>query len=560
MKPKQVLTFLFLLFISFVFASAQTPRRDFTRPQTYDVEHYVIRVGFDRPDKKVIGETTIRFRPLKGGLRTAEFDAVGITFQSVTLQPAGTPLSFKTGNGQVIVTLDRAYDPTEPITIRFKHTATPKKGVYFVGKEVDENGKPIHSDQIWTQGEPDEARHWFPSFDFPSDKATVEQYITANQGEKVIGNGDLVEELKNADGTVTFHYHMKIPTPTYLISFVIGEYSRVGDQYRDVPLGFFVYPGTEAVATKAFGDTKDMMRVFESLTGIDYPFNKYDQTIVSNFTFGGMENITATTMADTEIFAVNNPLFAAGVGDLVSHELAHSWFGNLVTCKNWAELWLNEGFATFMEAVYREKAYGRGSYLNKIMRDAQIFMIDDVVNRKRNALFNENADDVAGLFDHPATIYSKGGAVLHTLREEIGDEAFWKGVNLYLTRHRLGNVESTDLKAAMEEASRRDLGWFFDQWVYKGGHPKLDVRYVWNAASKTLRLTVAQTQRPDKITPAVFRLPLDVEFTTGATEKTVEKITITKRSEVFSIKLPSKPTEVKVDPRERIPVKFVKMQ
>lgn len=557
MRSKQFLTFFLLFLSSCVLVAAQASRRDFNRPQRYDVEHYVIRVGFDRADKRVNGVTTIRFRPLKNGFKTVEFDAVAITFQSVTLEPAGTPLTHRTANGQVIVTLDRAYSPTETITVRFKHTATPKKGVYFVAKEVDENGKQVHSDQIWTQGEPDEARHWFPSFDFPSDKATFEQYITANAGEEIIGNGELVEELKNADGTVTFHYHMKAPMPTYLVSFVIGDYSLVTDKYRDVPLGYYVYPGTEAIVPKAYGETKDMMRVFESLTGIDYPFNKYDQTMVSDFAFGGMENVTATTMADSEIFAVNNPLFAAGVGDLVSHELAHSWFGNLVTCRNWAELWLNEGFATFMEAVYREKAYGRGSYINKIMRDAQIFMIDDVVNRKRTALFNEHADDVAGLFDHPATNYSKGGAVLHTLREEIGDEAFWKGVNIYLTRHRLGSVESTDLKRAMEEASKRDLGWFFDQWVYKGGHPKLDVRHVWNPRSKTVKLTVTQTQKPDKITPAAFRLPLEVEFT-NRTTKTTQKIAVTKRTEVFSVEVPSKPTKVTVDPDQRIPVKFVK--
>lgn len=558
MKLRRVLTptWLFLLLIITSYAAAQPTRRNFTRPQTFDVEHYDIRVNFDRPAKKVIGETTITFKPLKDGLKTAGFDAIDLTFNSVTLGPDAKRVKFRTANGKVDVDLDRPYNANESVTLTFKHTAVPRKGVYFVDPE-SENGKEIHSAQIWTQGEADEARHWFPSFDFPSDKATTDQYITATADETVVSNGELVEKTTNTDGSVTHHYRMTVPTPVYLISFIIGKYVRISDKYGDIPLGFYVYPGSEPIGQKAFGDTKEMIRVFESLTGVKYPFNKYDQTIVSGSNFGGMENITATTMSDTDIFSVNNPLFEATVGDLVSHELAHSWFGNLVTCRNWAELWLNEGFATFMEAAFREKAYGRRNYIAKVMFDAREFMVDDTVNRRRTALFNYNADNVGELFERPATNYNKGGAVLHTLREEIGDEAFWKGVNVYLNRHRFGGVESTDLLAAMEEASNRDLKWFFDQWVYRGGFPKLDVKEVWLPASSTLKLTVTQTQKGDVLTPAAFRLPLDVEFTIGEDKKT-EKVNITKRVETFSFKLASRPTAVKLDPLEKIPIKAVK--
>ncbi len=559
MRSNRFLTSLSVLLLLLVFgsAAAQTSRRDFNRPQFYDAEHYILRVGFDRRAKKVIAETTIRFKPLRKNFAVAEFDAVGITFSSVTLEPMGKSLKFRSAGGKVTVTLDKPYDTTDTVAVRFKHSSTPRKGVYFVDRSV-ESGKEIHSDQIWTQGEADEARHWFPSFDFPSDKATFENYITANAGETVVGNGELLDEVKNADGTVTHHYRMNVPIPTYLVSFVIGKYTKVTDKYLNTTLGFYIYPGGEATARKAYGNTKEMMRVFEALTSVPFQFNKYDQTVVAGFTFGGMENVTATTMADTEIFAVNNPLFAAGVEDLVSHELAHSWFGNFVTCKNWAELWLNEGFATFMEAAFREKMYGRQSYLNKIRRDAEIFILDDAVNNKRNALFNQNAGDVGALFDRPATIYNKGGAVVHTLREELGDATFWKAVNIYLNRHKFASVESTDLKAAMEEASGRDLDWFFDQWVYKAGHPKLDVKHVWDPAAKTLRVTVTQNQKADAITPAAFRLPLDIEFTIG-TEKQIEKINITKRVERFEFKLSARPDKIEVDPLEKVPVKTVKV-
>lgn len=537
-------------------AAAQKPRPDFNRPRTYDVQHYIVRTSFDRAKRKVFGDTTVILTPLKPAFAQAELDAADMTFTSVSLEPEGKALKYRTAGEKVFVTLDRAYMPGEKISIRFQYTATPKKGVYFVDQRV-ENGKTINPAQIWTQGQADEAHHWIPSFDFPSDKATSEQFITAEKGETVVANGELVEVKDNGDGTATFHYKMPIPHSIYLLSFVIGKYSKVEDRYNDVPLAYYVYPGTEPIVPAAFGRTKEIMRVFEGLTGVKYAFNKYDQTIVAGFTFGGMENITATTLADTEVLLANIPIARSSVEDLVSHELSHSWFGNLVTCKNWAELWLNEGFATFMEAAFREKLYGRENYMLKVRFDAEMFIADDAVNPNRNGLFNQNAGNVATLFERPATIYNKGGAVLHTLREEVGDTAFWKAINLYLNRHKFDNVESTDLQKAMEDASGRNLDWFFSQWVYSGGHPKLDVREIYDRNTRTLRLVIRQIQTPDKITPAAFRLPLEVEIKTGNSSRT-EKLDIKRRLETFTYKLDSKPTGLNLDPSEKIPVKTVK--
>ena len=535
----------------------QQARPDFNRASDFDIQHYVLRVSFDRPTHKVIGDTTVRLKPLNENFRRVTLDSVGISYSSVTLEQGGTPLKFRPQGGSVIVDLDRAYSPNETVGIRFQYSAVPKKGIYFMPEQKGE-GMPGHSAQIWTQGEPDEARHWFPSFDFPSDKATTEQFITANRNETVVGNGTLVEKTDNPDGTVTHHFKMDVPHSTYLISFVLGEYAVVKEKYREIPLGYYVYPGTESVVPKAYGRTGEMIRVFEEFTQVEFPFAKYDQTIVSAFNFGGMENITATTMADTEILLVNNPLFAGGVEDLVSHELAHSWFGNLVTCKNWAELWLNEGFATFMEAAFREKAYGRRNYIVKILSDAEEFKIDDAVNTKRNGLFNRNAGNVSALFERAATTYDKGGVVLHMLREQVGDAAFWRAVNIYLNRHKFGSVESTDLRKAMEEASGQDLGWFFNQWVYGLGSPKLTVKQAYNPGSKTLTLTVSQTQKLDRLTPPAFRLPLDVEVHSGR-NVSAEKIELRKRVETFRIKVASRPTKLVFDKDEKIPLKMVKI-
>jgi len=546
-----------------ILASASVPsygqksRANFNRPQTFDAQNYTIRASFDASQKKVFGDTTVSLKPLKPGFSVVELDAIDLTFESVKLEASGTDLQYRTDKGKVFVTLDKGYGPDDLISIRFKYSAKPDKGVYFVGAETA-NDKFRHSAQIWSQGEAEEARHWFPSFDFPSDKATSEEYLTVDKGETVVGNGEFLGKVENADGTETWHYKMPVPHSTYLVSFVIGNYLKVEDRYRDIPLSFYVYPEMEATARHAFGDTKRMIGVYEELTGVPFPYNKYDQTIVAEFQFGGMENITATTMADTEIFLADVDLFREGiVVDLVSHELAHSWFGDLVTCRNWAELWLNEGFATYMEAAYREKVNGRDDYINAIKSDVKEFLLDDVVNQNRYGLFNQTAGDTGSLFDSAGVTYHKGGAVLHTLREQVGNDNFWRALNVYLNRFKYANVESTDLRKVMEEVSGQDLAWFFDQWVYGIGAPHLDVRQAYSPRTGKLRLTVTQTQKPATDVPAAFRLPMDVEITTSK-GTTTQKIDITKRVETFTLKVAARPTEMKLDPEDKLPIKIVK--
>jgi aminopeptidase N len=266
-----------------------------------------------------------------------------------------------------------------------------------------------------------------------------------------------------------------------------------------------------------------------------------------------MENITATTMADVEMF-LNKP---DEVEDLVSHELAHSWFGNMVTCKNWAELWLNEGFATYMEAAYREKKYGRKDYLRKLRDDLEVFMADEAVKQNRHGLYNLLARPDKELFD--VTTYQKGGLVIHTLRETVGTENFWKAINIYLTRHKFQNVETSDLKNVMEEVSKMDLDWFFEQWVYGGGYPKLKIEQIYNSPAKRLELTVRQTQTVDKLTPEAFILPMEIEITLENGENKIEKIEIKKREETFSIKLNKEPKKVVFDKDEKILLKSIKV-
>ena len=549
------LCFLFLtLFVPQI--SGQNNTRNFNRERKYDVQHYSIRTSFDRRQKTVSGETTISFKPLGRDLKTVEFDSVGLKYDFVRSAANNSDLDFRLTNQKIVITLDKAYDANDLISIIFKYSAKPAKGIYFIDADI-ENGKIERDAQIWTQGEAEEARYWFPSYDFPDDKATSEQFITADKSETVIANGELIEKTENSDGTNTFHYRMAIPHSTYLTSFVIGKYSKVTDAYKNIALGFYVYPGLESIVPAAYGETKEMFRIFEEITGVEYPYKKYDQTMVANFSFGGMENITATTMADTEIlFARSNK---GAVEDLVSHELAHSWFGNLVTCRNWAELWLNEGFATFMEAAYREKKYGRADYIRKVKGDADQFFAFDATGNTNFALFNTLADptDDDSLFN--TVTYQKGGAVLHTLRETVGEEAFWKALNIYLNRYKFGNVETPDLQRVMEETSGKKLDWFFKQWVYATGYPQIEVQQSYNPANKKLNLTFTQIQKTGRNTPAAFILPLEAEIQTAKGEVT-EKFEIASRKQNFTIQLEEKPIKIVFDKSFKLPLINVKLK
>jgi aminopeptidase N len=507
---------------------------------------YTIRTRFDVPQKTVIGDETVTLKPLAAGLKSFELDASGMKIESVSLSETSAPLQWTQPPDKLSITLDRAYDPAETISVRIQYRARPERGIYFIPQTI--NGKWSKPAQIWTQGEPEENHYWFPCYDFPDDKATSEQYITTAANEIAISNGSLVETISNPDGTRTFHWKMEQPHGSYLISLVVGDYVRLADAYNNIPVEYYTYRGTETEAQQAFGRTPEMMRWFSQVLNYDYPYQRYAQVIVANFIFGGMENITATTQADTEILNHASKEEQGSVDNLVSHELAHSWFGNLVTCKDWSQAWLNEGFATFMEASYKEHERGRDAYLQEMRMNAMTYFMEDALKYRRPIVYDRYRAPI-DLFD--ATLYKKGALIVHMLRETVGDDLFWKSLNRYLTENRLKSVETADLQRAFAETTGQNLDWFFDQWVYKAGFPELRVRSSYQAPSRVLTLEVEQTQTPDAFTPAVFRLPVEIEIATAGRERT-ERIEIRQRRQFFTFQLDGQPLMIRFDKGERI--------
>jgi aminopeptidase N len=522
------------------------------RPQrTYDVQHYIIRTRFDVAAGSVDGDATIVLKPLAQGFQRFELDAANMEFDSVRLDPEGKELRWSQAKEKLYITLDRSYSPSETVAVRIRYSATPEKGLYFIeaspATRYRRYAKPA---QIWSQGEPEDNHHWFPCYDFPDDKATSEQYITTTKADEIaISNGELLETITNADGTRTFHWKMDQPHSSYLISLIVGNYAKLTARYKNVPVEYYTYPGTETKARNAFGKTPQMMQWFSERFQYEFPFNRYAQTVVANFIFGGMENITATTQADTEILSGEGDDPSLSVDNLVAHELSHSWFGNIATCKDWANLWVNEGFATFFEAAYKEHASGRDAYLDEMRSNAATYFSEDIFQYRRPVISSRYQTPV-DLFD--STVYKKGGVVVHMLREVVGDEAFWSALTAYLNEFKHQNTDARDVQRVFERVSGKNLDWFFDQWLYKAGYPEFRVRQAYNPQTRQLTLDVEQTQAPDTTTPAVFQVP-GVEVEIGTTRgRQIERIDITKRTERFTFKLDARPRMVVFDRGERV--------
>ncbi len=523
------------------FAFASSPRH-FERPRPFAVEHIGLELELDFEKRCVRGSATVEIRRVDPEATAIELDAVGFTLGEVTL--AGKRARHSYDGKTLVVDVAPSVDRAE-ITVAY--SATPRRGLYFL--DADEH-VPTRPKQAWTQFQEEDARHVFPCHDKPHAKMTTAARITVPAGFHVLSNGALVERKKSG-GRETFYWKMDEPHPSYLVTIVAGEFAeleasaRVFD--REVPLTYLVPKGREEDAQRTFANTPEMVSWFSELLGVPYPWNKYAQVVVSDFIFGGMENTTATTLYE-HILLDERAAIDITSDDLIAHELAHQWFGDLVTCRDWSEGWLNEGFATFMEHVWREHHLGRDEYDYGVKVDLESYM-GEASGRYRRPIVCQDYDAPLDLFDRH--LYEKGGLVLHVLRLELGDTLFWKGVTTYLKRHARGVVETRDLLRALEEVSGRSLGRRFEELVFRPGHPELEVDLAWEDG--VLRCTARQTQHAHDGVPNAFEVPivLAIALPDGREERR-EKLRFATRVDTFAIPCPVRPRYVVVDPEMRI--------
>ncbi len=407
----------------------------------------------------------------------------------------------------------RPTGPAIPSTWRSSTPARPSTGSTSSCPRPAYPEKPL---SFWTQGEAEETHHWLPCYDYPNDRATTEMIITVEKPLFVLSNGALVETKDNADNTTTYHWKMDVPHVSYLISLAASDFAVYHDRAGDLPVDYYVAKHVdEATARRFMGKTPQMIRFFGEKTGQPYPYAKYAQVCLPEFARRHGEHLRhdhdRRRALHDEIAGLEHD-----EDGLVAHELAHQWFGDLLTCKDWSHLWLNEGFASYFDPLFAEHDRGDDEFRLEMKGslDSLPGRATRVTAGRSSRPDTKTSDD---MFD--GVTYSKGACVLHTLRGLLGDEAWWKGIRAYVAAHKFQVVETDDFRKAMEAASGKDLKWFFDQWVYKAGHPELKVRWHYEDADKTVRVRIQQTQKVDDQTP-LFRLPTTLEITEDAGKTT----------------------------------------
>ena len=393
---------------------------------------------------------------------------------------------------------------------------------------------------LWTQGETHEARHWFPSFDYPNERFTSEVTCRVPEDMTVLSNGRMVsEDADPSTGLKAVRWLQEKPHVSYLIALVAGKLKGIHDKAGDVPLGFYT-PGSQIrQAQNSFESTAEMMAFFEGEIGVPYPWAQYNQVVVDDFNWGGMENTALTVLTDYTLFPDGFENLRSSQ-NLVAHELAHQWFGDYVTCKDWGHTWLNEGFATYYEALYDGHKHGREQLLYRQYRARQSI----VKHKDTRAIVTRAYKKEMEQFSYRS--YGKGGWVLHMLRSELGEYLFRRCIGSYLEAHALKSVVTEDLNAVVEALSGRSFDRFFDQWVYRGGVPHLKVSYSWLQEEMLAKVSVEQTHDlSDEV--LLFALPTAIRFMTDA--GIVDKeVTVTDRTHDFYFPFQAKPTAVLFDP------------
>ncbi len=519
------------------FAPLDSPERfKYAPDREVNVLHLALDVTPDFKQRTIKAAAVTRFKPLSKPVQEVQFDAVDLDVRSVTSTERIE--GYQNTGEKVIVTFAEPVPADREVTVTITYQAEPTSGLYFRTPEMGYKPGDTH---VFSQGEEIEARHWYPCFDSPNEKFTSEVTCRVPEGMIVISNGRLVSQEKDpATGLVAFHWSQEKSHANYLITLVAGYFKKLEDKHNDVPLAFYTPPSEFNEASNSFRDTKDIMAFFEREIGVPYPWAKYDQICVNDFVAGGMENTSATTLTDGTLFtsATEN---IRNSESLVSHEMAHQWFGDLVTCKDWSHIWLNEGFATYYQVLYDGHKNGHDSMLYSLYRDAQQVL---GIPNDTNAIVRRTFDEPSEMFGTLA--YPKGGWVLHMLRSQLGEELYRRCITTYLVRHEYGNVTTEDLRAVVEELSGHSYDQFFNQWLYHAHYPEIDANYSWDEKARLAKISIRQAQKlSDDV--LLFNFPLTIRFKEKA--GSVDRIVgVKQKDEDFYFPLDAAPEIVRLDP------------
>jgi aminopeptidase N len=469
------------------------------------------------------GKAWITLKPHFYATDSLALDAKGMAINKVAMVKGGTqiPLKYQYDDWRLHIKLDKTYKGGENYTIYIDYIAKPDefeekystgdmlgiKGMYFINPRGEEKDKPT---QIWTQGETESSSAWFPTIDKTNQKTTEEIYVTVDNKYVTLSNGLLLSQKKNADGTRTDYWKMDLPHSPYLFFLGVGNYAIIKDKYKNKEVNYYVEPDYASTAKKIFGNTPEMIGFFSKITGVDYPWSKYSQITGRDYVAGAMENTTATIHQETAQQDARQLIDGNIWETVIAHELFHQWFGDYVTTESWSNITLNESFADYSQTLWMEYKYGKDAGAAENFQGMQGYLGSGSEKKELVRFYYHDKEDV---FD--AVSYQKGGRILHMLRNLVGDSAFFKSINNYLTTNKFKSAEAHQLRLAFEEVTGRDLNWYFNQWYFGSGHPSVTIDYNYDNPNRKVTVIVKQTQSSGKM----FKIPLAIDIWNGNEKK-----------------------------------------
>ena len=526
--------------------------------RVYHVENYKLALRFDPAKGEIFGEETITLTPRVAALRRFYLDSAELAIERVTLDGVAghtTALAFTTQPSRLWITLPRASPRGAALRIAIRYHGFPRAGLYFVNPDAHYPNRPR---EIWSQGEPRFNHFWFPCWDYPNDMSTSETVTTVPAGLRVVSNGRLIEVTRHG-GLVTYDWLESVPHSSYLTSIAIGPWRTVRGRYGALPVDEYVPESISAArARRSFHLTPDMIGFFDRALAVPYPYEKYAQVAVADDPFGGMENVSATTISDAVLGSARADADYSSQG-VVSHELGQHWFGDLVQGRDWADIWLNEGFATYLQALYTQDHDGNGAFRLEMRRDQRVARTED-----RDAYLRPIVDDhyryPLQMFD--GITHQKGAVVLDMLRNLLDGSAaasapasqkelFFRALKAYLTTYRTHAVTTAQLIATLERVTGRKLGRFFDEWVYGAGHPDYRVTARYEPQSRREKITVTQRQHGPGVS-WVFVMPVTLALYGADGQSRTVRIRDRERSQTFHVAVRFRPRWLDFDPDDII--------
>ena len=511
------------------------------------VDHIFLDLVLDIPQQSFQGTCNIVLTPVHSGITKLNLDAVDLNIESVLVNNVAQPFNYD-GEQLEINLLNPTGNKAITVSINY-HVKQPQRGLYFIAPDEHYPHKPT---QVWTQGEDEDSRFWFPCFDYPGQLATSEIRVKVPKSMVAISNGELVNTETVGENKI-YHWMQNQVHPTYLMTLAVGDFAEITDEWDGIPVHYYVEKGREADAQRSMEKTPRMMEFLSKKYGYRYAYPKYAQVCVDDFIFGGMENTSTTLLTDRCLLDERATIDNMRTESLVVHELAHQWFGDLVVIKHWSHAWIKEGAASYSEVQWTEYEYGKDDAAYYILNEARSYLDEDSSRYRRPIVTNIYREAIE-LYDRH--LYEKGACVYHMIRGILGDELFDKAIHTFVNENAHNTVETIDLIRAIEKATGRNLAPLFDQYVFRGGHPDFNVTYSWDSDSNLAKITVKQTQakKDDKGSNSQLfdlKIPLSFGYVDDANQEVKQLRTIWlhlhEPEQTFYFPLENKPQFVSFD-------------